>query len=113
MDSKRISIRKITVTAIMSAISTVLMFLEFSIPIVPSFLKFDFSDLPAVITSFSLGPVWGVYRGTAQKPDTSARHSPSRRRRAGKLHQSARSSYFRRGLCINSKKTEKRGYRFS
>lgn len=60
MDSKRISIRKITVTAIMSAISTVLMFLEFSIPIVPSFLKFDFSDLPAVITSFSLGPVWGV-----------------------------------------------------
>ena len=44
----------------MSAISAVLMFLEFSIPIVPSFLKFDFSDLPAVITSFALGPVWGV-----------------------------------------------------
>lgn len=60
MENKAISIRKITVTAIMSAIATVLMFLEFSIPIVPSFLKFDFSDLPAVITSFALGPVWGV-----------------------------------------------------
>ena len=60
MNNKIISIRKITVTAIMSAISAVLMFLEFSIPIVPSFLKFDFSDLPAVITSFALGPVWGV-----------------------------------------------------
>ena len=60
MENKIISIRKLTVTAIMSAISAVLMFLEFSIPIVPSFLKFDFSDLPAVITSFALGPVWGV-----------------------------------------------------
>ena len=49
-----------TVTAIMSAISAVLMFLEFSVPIVPSFLKFDFSDLPAVITAFAVGPVWGV-----------------------------------------------------
>lgn len=60
MENKVISVRKLTVTAIMSAISAVLMFLEFSIPIVPSFLKFDFSDLPAVITSFALGPVWGV-----------------------------------------------------
>ena len=34
--------------------------LEFPVPLVPSFLKFDFSDLPALITSFSLGPVWGV-----------------------------------------------------
>ena len=54
------NIRKITVTGIMSAVAAVLMFLEFSVPIVPSFLKFDFSDLPAVITSFSLGPLWGM-----------------------------------------------------
>lgn len=54
------NIRKITVTGIMSAVAAVLMFLEFSVPIVPSFLKFDFSDLPAVITSFSLGPLWGL-----------------------------------------------------
>lgn len=60
MKDKKISVRKMTVTAIMSAISAVLMFLEFSVPIVPSFLKFDFSDLPAVITAFAVGPVWGV-----------------------------------------------------
>lgn len=60
MKDKKISLRKMTVTAIMSAISAVLMFLEFSVPIVPSFLKFDFSDLPAVITAFAVGPVWGV-----------------------------------------------------
>lgn len=60
MKDKIISVRKLTVTGIMSAVAAVLMFLEFSVPIVPSFLKFDFSDLPAVITSFALGPVWGV-----------------------------------------------------
>lgn len=53
-------IRNITVTAIMSAVSTVLMFLSFSVPLVPSFLKFDFSELPALLTGFALGPVYGV-----------------------------------------------------
>ena len=28
--------------------------------IIPSFIKFDFSELPALITAFSLGPWWGV-----------------------------------------------------
>ena len=54
------SVRKITVTAIMSAIAAVLMFLEFSVPLMPSFIKFDFSELPALIVSFALGPWWGV-----------------------------------------------------
>lgn len=58
--NRAVSLRYITVTAIMSAISFVLMLLEFSTPITPAFLKFDFSDLPAFITSFALGPVWGV-----------------------------------------------------
>ncbi len=53
-------IRTITVIAIMSALSTVLMILEFSVPFVPSFLKFDFSDFPALITSFAFGPICGV-----------------------------------------------------
>ena len=58
--SKVFTARKITVTADMSAVSFILMLLEFSTPLTPSFLKFDFSDLPAVITSFALGPGWGV-----------------------------------------------------
>ena len=44
----------------MSAVAAVLMMLSFNIPIMPSFIKMDFSELPALIASFSLGPVWGV-----------------------------------------------------
>ena len=54
------SIRKITITGIMSAISAVLMMLSFNIPIMPSFIKMDFSELPALITAFSIGPFWGM-----------------------------------------------------
>jgi len=52
--------RKLAVTGIMSAVSAVLMMLSFNIPIMPSFIKMDFSELPALITAFSIGPVWGV-----------------------------------------------------
>ena len=47
-------------TAILAALSCVLMFLEFSVPFVPAFLKMDLSDLPALIASFAYGPVAGV-----------------------------------------------------
>ena len=52
--------RPMAVVAIMSALSIVLMMLEFSVPIVPSFLKLDVSDFPALLTSFSIGPWAGV-----------------------------------------------------
>ncbi len=53
--------RKITVTAMLSAVAFLLMFLEFSIPLlIPSFVKMDISDLPALVGAFSLGPVYGV-----------------------------------------------------
>ena len=55
------NIRNIAVTAIMGAIGFVLMMLDFPISfLIPSFIKFDFSELPALITDFSLGPWWGV-----------------------------------------------------
>ena len=50
-------VRYITVTAMLSAVAFVLMYLEIAIPIMPSFIKFDFSDLPALLGSFALGPV--------------------------------------------------------
>lgn len=53
-------IRPMAVVAIMSALSIVLMMLEFSIPLVPSFLKFDISDFPALLTSFAISPIAGV-----------------------------------------------------
>lgn len=52
--------RKITVTAMLAAISTVLTLLNFSIPIMPSFIKMDFSDLPALLASFAFGPWYGI-----------------------------------------------------
>lgn len=52
--------RKLAVTAIMAAVATVLMFFSFSVPLVPSFLKLDFSEFPALIASFALGPVSGA-----------------------------------------------------
>ena len=52
--------RPMAVVAVMSALSIVLMMLEFSVPIVPSFLKFDISDFPALLTSFSISPLAGV-----------------------------------------------------
>lgn len=56
----RQNIRKLTVTAILSAVAALLMFLDFSTPLMPSFIKMDVSDFPALIASFALGPVSGV-----------------------------------------------------
>ncbi len=52
-------LRSMLVTAIMSGIAFVLMLCEFGLPLIPGFLKFDLSDLPALISSFALGPLWG------------------------------------------------------
>ena len=51
---------KLAVTGMLTAIAVVLQYIEFSIPIVPSFLKLDFSDLPELIGTFVLGPLWAV-----------------------------------------------------
>ena len=57
---RRVGARAVTVTAMFSAVAFVLMFLEFSLPIIPSFVKMDVSELPALLASFGLGPVYGV-----------------------------------------------------
>ena len=51
---------KLAVTGMLTAIAVVLQYIEFSVPIVPSFLKLDFSDLPELIGTFVLGPLWAV-----------------------------------------------------
>ena len=51
----------LTVAAMLSAVAFVLMFIEFPIPmLIPSFVKMDFSDLPALLGAFALGPVYGA-----------------------------------------------------
>ena len=52
--------RVLTGTAMLAAVATVLMYMEFPIPIMPAFVKLDVSELPALIASFAYGPVSGV-----------------------------------------------------
>ncbi|ADD01837.1 membrane protein-like protein [Thermoanaerobacter italicus Ab9] len=44
----------------LSAIAFILMYLEFQVPLFPGFLKLDFSDVPALVASFAIGPLYGV-----------------------------------------------------
>ncbi|NLB16248.1 MAG: ECF transporter S component [Clostridiales bacterium] len=54
-------IRYIAVTGILSAAAFALQLIEIPLPmLIPSFIKFDFSDLPALIGAFSLGPLSGI-----------------------------------------------------
>ena len=58
-----LSARTMATVAMMAAVSYLLMYLSFSVPFMPPFIKLDVSELPALLTSFALGPVAGV--GTA------------------------------------------------
>ncbi len=57
---KRTNTRKLTSVAMLAAVSTVLMFFSFSVPLMPSFIKMDLSELPALLASFTFGPAAGV-----------------------------------------------------
>jgi riboflavin transporter FmnP len=56
-DSK---LNKLVKISLLGVIGFILMFIEVATPIFPSFLKFDISDLPALIGAFALGPGAGV-----------------------------------------------------
>lgn len=57
---RKARIRYMTVTGLLASVAFILQFFEFAIPLVPSFIKMDFSDLPELIGAFALGPVCGV-----------------------------------------------------
>lgn len=57
---RRVNVWKMTMTAMLAAIAFILMFLDFSVPVMPGFIKMDFSELPALIGTFAMGPVSGV-----------------------------------------------------
>lgn len=59
--TRQSGLRRLAVTGILAAVATVLMMLEFPIPfLIPGFIKFDFSELPALLAAFSMGPLSGV-----------------------------------------------------
>ena len=47
----------ITKVGMLSAIALALMWLEIPLPLFPAFLRIDFSDVPALIGGFAMGPV--------------------------------------------------------
>ncbi len=58
---KPMNIRQMTVIGVFSALSVVLYyFAKFNLPIFPSWLDIQFSDVPALLTSFMYGPFSGV-----------------------------------------------------
>ena len=50
-------IKKISIVALFSALSAILMYFDFPLPIAPTFMKMDLSELPVIIGGFVLGPI--------------------------------------------------------
>ena len=57
----KVNVRVLAGCGMLSAAAIALQYLEFPLAfIIPSFIKFDFSDLPALIGAFAYGPLAGV-----------------------------------------------------
>ena len=54
------SVRIVSMTAMLAAVAYLLAFLEFPVPLSPSFARMDLSDLPALIGAFAFGPLTGL-----------------------------------------------------
>ena len=58
---KKLNTKKLTQIGMLSAVSVVLMLIEFPLPfLAPGFYKLDLSEVPVLIGCFSMGPVAGV-----------------------------------------------------
>lgn len=57
---EKLNSKQIAVIAFFGALSGLLMFFDFPIPIAPAFMKMDLSDLPIIIGGFLLGSIQGI-----------------------------------------------------
>ncbi len=60
ISKKRISTNSLVKISVLSVMAYILMVMDFAIPIFPVFLKLDFSDIPALLGAFAIGPLAGV-----------------------------------------------------
>jgi riboflavin transporter FmnP len=60
VESRRKTTVWIVKVAMLSAVAAILMYLEIPLPLVPPFLRLDFSDIPALLAGFAMGPLAGV-----------------------------------------------------
>lgn len=59
-NKKSISTRKMVIIGMMTALATIVYYLDFPVPFMPGFIKLDFSNVISLLTGFALGPVEGV-----------------------------------------------------
>jgi len=60
MKKEKISTKALVKIGVLGAIGFILMVFDFPLWFAPGFLKFDLSEVPALIGAFSLGPVAGI-----------------------------------------------------
>ncbi|EJL39545.1 MULTISPECIES: ECF transporter S component [Brevibacillus] len=60
LHSSRRATQRIVTIPMLAAVAFILQFLEVPVPLMPSFLKLDFSTLPALIGGLMYGPVAGI-----------------------------------------------------
>ncbi len=52
--------KRLITISMLSAVAFILMFIKFPIPFLPPYLTLDFSDVPALLATFTLGPIAGL-----------------------------------------------------
>lgn len=57
---KKLGVKAFVAIGMLSAIAYVLMLLNFPMPMFPTWLKIDFSDVPALVGAIIMGPVAGI-----------------------------------------------------
>lgn len=58
---KTVDVRYIAASGMLAAVAIILQYIELPVPmLMPAFIKFDFSDLPALVGAFAFGPITGV-----------------------------------------------------
>jgi len=60
LKSEMFKTKNLTKTAVLGVIAFIIMFVEFPLPMFAVFLKIDFSDVPALLAGFAMGPWAGV-----------------------------------------------------
>lgn len=59
MDTKSLSARLVKIS-LLAVMAFIVMYIEFPVPLFPVFLKLDFSDVPALLGAYALGPSAGL-----------------------------------------------------
>lgn len=52
--------KKLITISMLSAVAFILTFLKFPVPFLPPYLTLDISDVPALLATFTLGPIAGI-----------------------------------------------------